>query len=206
MTSPNFVLKAVGADSNDFQIYNGYWNDDSKPVIVGDWNHIGMNWTEYKKHEYGSEEQKRISARDHRVINLIESKGFEIDWSDQILMCEGCMLAVSSDDATVSEKYCEVSCPNCLSKDLDSYIKEHENNPETAVRSDICSESDLIERGYIQLERRLKNGLHVGQNDKPIDFYKKHEGAYTSLVFLLDRDHNPFTATFHLFGKNEDLT
>lgn len=203
MTSPSFILKAVGADPDDFQIFNGYWNDDSKPVIAGDWNHLGLTWNEYRKHEYGSEEQKRISARDHRVTELIESKGYEIDWSDQILMCDGCLLAVPSDDATVSEKYCEVSCPNCIGANLDEYIKEHENNPKTAVRSDICSEDDLIERDYVQLERRLENGLHVGQDDKPETFYNKHKGDWESLVFLLDRDNNPFTATFHLFGKNK---
>lgn len=196
MVTPLFAIKAIGGDPEDFQIYNGYWNDDSKPLIVGDWNHVGLNWNEYRKLEYGSPEHTRIMERDRRLVSLIEQMGYEIDWNDQIYTCDDCYKAVPTDEAICYDG--EASCPDC--QDLDSYIEAMQDACNLAARSDVLSNTDLEERGWRCLEKDLENGLHVGQDDNPKTFYEKYRQDWEHLLFLIERDGNPFTITFSLWG------
>lgn len=201
MTSPLFAIKSVGGNPDEFEMYNGYWNDDSKQVICGNWNHVGVEWSEYRDIPYDSEAYKALHRRDNRLCDIIEKMGWDINWSDQISSCGGCCQAVSQEDLTVQDS--DVFCPNCIKEDLDAYIQERTNNPKQAVRSDLCREEDLIIRGFAQLEEQLENGLHAGQSARPEKFFEKHKNNYSTLVFLVERDYNPYTVTFSLWGKNE---
>ena len=153
MTTPALAIKAVGGNPDDFMTYSGYWNGDDKPVIAGNWNYVGANHyysTEVmpgvfikplRDMQYDSPVRQAISRRDNRLCEIIEAMGWEIDWLDQVMTCDGCYKAVRSEDAIVEE--CEVSCPNCLSEDIPAYIERHQDDYNTAVRSDICSAADL---------------------------------------------------------------
>lgn len=201
--SPMYVLKKLGVNEDritEFNIYKGYWNDDTKPVIVGDWNHPQIScWSDYIN--LPEIDQMLAKERANRAVSLIEAMGYEIDWSDQIIMCDNCYMAVPTEDVTVYDG--EASCPKCVKEFPEEHFTFMQDNPRRA--DNIFDHGELILHGWEQVNsEKYESVLHTGQTDDPRKIYKaeKESGKWDHLLFHIC-DAHMFTTTFCLWGKRK---
>jgi hypothetical protein len=121
--------------------------------------------------------EKGILAADwnyfhHRVDDLLEQAGFEVEWSDEWTACDDCGKAVrTSGDCYAWQRFyamtrqdgCETLCFNCV--DWKEYLRELEDNAPMAVPR----RCNPAEHGYVRVSqpREYANGWHAGMNDNP---------------------------------------
>ena len=136
------------------------------------------------------------------VDTLLESMGYEIEWSDEWSTCGNCGKAfrISSDSYGWQPSYflvneCEELCKDCC--DIPEYLESLEDNPRKAV-NDHISPADY---GYVKLEGNFENGFHPGQNDDPRKIYKRlHELGHKRLLFNIDSV-GQFDISFSIWKK-----
>lgn len=144
---PDIIRQRALSAIEDLQQYPGYWNDDSKPVIVTDWNLF-----------------------DRRAASLIERLGYEIDWPDSCIGCDHCYKATHTSPQYYGDLRtahltddCAL-CPNCARERFeDDILPSLINNPRSADKTGI----DLTQFGFEKYNGTYENGLHLGQTDDP---------------------------------------
>ena len=152
------------------------YSTDKGLILVGDWNH-------FNKEE----------------IDELEAIA-ELEWLDEWALCEcGKLIRTTGDSYGWTASYyifndCELVCHECI--DPEEYLEDIANDPKKAITLDIDPEN----YGYKLIEGDFQNGFHPGQNDNPMEIYKRLESAYKSLVFLIT-DVGQFDLSFEIYGK-----
>lgn len=123
-----------------------------------------------------------------------------LEWHDEWSICEcGKAVRTSGDSYHWKPSYhiidgCGLLCIECI--DPEEYLEDMVNDPTKAITLNI----DPKEYGYKLIEGDFQNGFHPGQDDNPINIYKRLESAYASLVFLIT-DVGQFDMSFEVYGK-----
>ena len=123
-----------------------------------------------------------------RIENMIETMqryGYNIEllWDDTATNCSHCykyfdtIPSYYGDQSNIGilvSDY-EFLCPNCALEFIDDIIDYHKNSTDFAAPSWMITA--LKEKGFECLEdcKIYENGLHIGQNDHPVDIAKNLE-------------------------------
>ena len=166
-----------------------------------------LGWArEYAELGYSDPEKGILFANWNKfcreATDLLESAGYEIEWSDEWTTCGECGKAMRTnpDSYGWQPSYflvndCEMLCIDCL--DVEEYLESLEDNPRQAL-NDHISPADY---GYIKLEGEFENGLHPGQNDNPKNIYERlHAAGHKRLLFNID-EVSQFYITFSIWEK-----
>lgn len=187
---PETIRRNALSAIEDMMEYPGYWNDDSKPIIVINWNYFHQ-----------------------RAASLIERLGYEIDWPDEIVMCDNCYKATHTSPqcygdlqtAHLADDY--ALCPKCaLERFEDDILPGLINNPRSADKTGI----DLTQFGFEKYNGTFENGWHPGQTDDPKRILKDRLSAWpTAEVVFQISDAGQFDIHFtcwYRFPQTEDET
>lgn len=109
-------------------------------------------------------------------LGTIVSYGFD----DEYTTCGDCGRAVDTSPSYYGDKprYAiidnDVICGDCMHDNyMEEYIESCVNDYKNAVNTNIISEDELTNLGWMKLEEKYESGLYQGQNDKPIDVFNK---------------------------------
>jgi hypothetical protein len=122
-----------------------------------------------------------------RVTDILKRAGYGIEWSDEWTMCDDCGKALRTSPDSYSWQPSHVYfggdvCLECLKGDAGDYLETLEDNPRTALNTDI----DPAEYGYIRLQDKFENGFHQGQTDDPKKIYASLKDKYSRILFKID--------------------
>lgn len=143
-------------------------DDEGKPfLIVEDWHELGTIQRELNR---------IVSPEGLFDLDDVVDWGF----SDEYTTCSNCSDVISMQPqyyGDITEFVIlnnEILCSDCINESYEEeYIESVTNHPTNALKTTIISEDRLETLGWKQLKRKYENGLHQGQNDKPIDVFNK---------------------------------
>lgn len=103
---------------------------------------------------------------------------------------------------------CEYLCPNCALEFVEDVIDYHKNSTDFAAPSWMIDA--LKEKGFECLEncKIYENGLHIGQNDNPVDIVKnlEEDGITKDYDFLFAlTDIGQFDVNFTVLIRGKEL-
>jgi len=200
--TPQFILSAsisrIPENTNDrwhtrdsakVAIHDVDWFANSVNADTGTKGIVVANWNEFPR----------------EVAGILERYGYEIDWHDMCTRCDGCGRHISTQPGFYgatpyywfNEDTGEDICHECT--DAEEYLEYCENNPHRAAK---LRGINPAERGYVKLEGDFENGFHPGQNDKPVDIYKRLKDKHSRLLFVVD-DAGQFDVHFSVWTKQD---
>lgn len=184
---------------------NGRGLDEGKMgILTADWNHVSR-----------------------RTQDILEAAGWELEWSDQIMMCDHCNGAARTDPSYIGDPWTVwiddeggVLCRKCAVEEFpEEYIGWALNNPNRAVRMlDPGCWGFRLENPFYDwtsykggpVVKSYESGFHPGQNDDPKtitkDLRKKWEAMgveQRDILFSID-DVGQFDVSFLVWSREKD--
>lgn len=139
------------------------------------------------------------------IDSILEGYGYAIEWSDEWTTCEDCNRAVrtSPDCYQWQPSYVEldgsIACLDCVKDSSEDYLSTLEDNPRTALNTDI----DPSQFGYTQIKDGYESGLHPHMTDDPKKIYTDlRQKGYSRILFKID-EVSQFYTTFSVWQKEE---
>lgn len=166
---------------------NGYaepgYQDTDKGVLFANWNCFSK-----------------------RVVDVLESAGYAIEWQDEWSTCGQCYKAVrTSADCYQWQPYyveCdgEIDCLDCV--DWQSVLEGYEDNPRKAVFN-ACNPADY---GYrlISGEDEYESGFHAGQDDNPKEILARLNAQGKHGIVFRIGETSQFYIRFEVWQKVQD--
>jgi len=138
-----------------------------------------------------------------RVMNFLESKGFELEWSDEWI------IDYYNDKAYRTSPDCYSWTPSYLmTDDGDLITKDYgvatiadylTNDP---YRCDIF-DCDFSSEGFEKSSESYENGFHAGQTDNPKKIYDKLESEGFDVIFQLT-EQSQFYTVFTVWTRKQE--
>lgn len=190
------------------------WADDycepgyhsEKGVVFGNWNKI----TGWKQGEGYTQQGLDGSNIPCRLSKLLESNGFDIEWSDEWSACCDCNKAFrTSGDSYCWTPYfiwmneCELICLDCALKD-ESSIEQYIDDANKCVPAALVP---LIEKaGFTKYNSEsYENGWHPGQNNSPAKIAKELQDKGLQYIFTHD-ENSQFYIKFSVWTRKTEST
>jgi hypothetical protein len=185
---------AYWAERGDLDWYDKYADpreDSGKGILTANWNQFPrqgnteFNW----------------SAKGRRFQRILESMGYQLEWSDQTDRCSHCNGCIHTDAQYYGDKShyavlgeCDVVCEECIRKDFaEEYLEGLEGNDRSAVN---IRGINPAKYGYTEVQCGFENGFHPGQNDDPRQIKRELEArGYKGILFEIS-DSGPFDVHF----------
>ena len=204
MTLDYIFKKATGKTTDEWsqdgklQYFDRYANpreDSGAGVLVANWNQFPrpgdqeFNWGKGRKFQ-----------------DILEKLGYQLEWSDQTERCDHCYGVIRTgmdyygDSAHAVILGDDTVCEDCIRKDFaDEYLEGLENKPRAAVN---IRGIDPAKHGYVEVESNFENGFHPGQNDSPVEIFKRLRDRHERLLFVIDSV-GQFDVKFSIWEKAE---
>lgn len=203
-------------------------NENDEPfLILTSWQELAMIQRELNKrlnpeayykwaityyNEYGNDAFQDMRFKTNGIPQYRQPVGLVnlgniIDWGfeDEYTTCGDCGKAIHTTQSYYGDKprivilKGDVLCGDCIHDHYtEEYIELCTNNEKNVINTRIVSEEELIELGWKKLSKRYENGLHEGQNDKPIDVLNKLKKKFD---VLFTYDTSQFDITFWAWIK-----
>ncbi len=171
----------------DIQIVEGYAEPDypDRPLVLGDWNDI-------RTYKPGTCEVVSRNTTPSRLAILFEKLGYEVEWGDEWITCQGCYEAIRyrgdsyswTPHYWIDDVHNSIECFNCMIENPCDYIDYLNSHSDRCCMLDAL---DLTKYGYKLHSDDYENGWNPGQNADPkeITLQLKKEGI-TDFIFKLD--------------------
>ena len=164
---------------------------------------------EYAESGYSQPEKGILFANwnyfPRNIDTILEKYGYMVEWSDEWTTCEDCNRAVrtSANSYGWQPSYVEfegIVCLNCIKRHSEEYLETLEDNPRTALNTNI----DPSQFGYIQIQDGYENVLHQHMTDDPKKIFADLEQkGYTRILFKVD-EVSQFYTTFSVWEKEKE--
>jgi len=141
------------------------------------------------------------------IDSLLESYGYEIEWSDEWTTCDGCNRAMRTNpdcwswQPSFADDEHGTLCLDCLRRDPSDYLASLEDNPDTALTVEI----DPAQHGYVKIESDFESGFHPGMTDNPRAIYERLSAQFSRILFKIDT-REQFTTKFSVWRYNDRHT
>lgn len=179
--------------------------DSGSGILAANWNHFPkLNARESHRTSAGKSAQDYNWGKGRKFQDILERKGYQLEWSDQTDRCDDCggCIQTSPDSWDWQPQYHVFSdgsivCEACIKESPSDYLDDCEDNPRRAVWSWI----DPAEHGYTLIESSFENGFHPDQNDNPESIYRAlQDKGYSGILFQIT-DKEQFCIKFAVYAR-----